>query len=439
MRYIFIINSLSKSNYLKNLNEAIAAVDSELRLRIELKFTEYPGHAKDMAVEVAEKFGSNVAIVVCGGDGTVHEVANALVHRNTPLIVFPFGTGNDFVRSIFPFSNRNNIKYMLENLDNMAFYPIDLIRIDSYDILGAHLSNWSSYCNNIASIGLDTVVQAKAKARVRARNNWFNSKTSYIFSALNAVFHCRSFKLAYQLELCNGEIIESTNDEFTLISICNGQYYGNGFRPAPNAVLDDGVIDVCVVDKVSVFKAFYLLALYKLGKHEGKNGIHTYKCTSGTITSGAESYQILGNYDGEDFYGHRIRFEVFQGALTVGFIEKYNPLSAKEKNEIHSSLSQEDHVDLNKINPHGVLSIEDSVQLMSKLTKSLSVDWDDDVNDKNEELENTSASEEEVSELIPVEDRCGSGLSNFRNKLNDIVNETNDGLGVSKDTSDTEE
>lgn len=395
MRYIFIINSLSQSKYLTELNNAIAAVDSDLRLRIELRFTEYSGHAKDIAVDISDKYGSNVAIVVCGGDGTVHEVANALVHRNTPLIVFPFGTGNDFVRSVFPFKNRNNIKYMLENLDNMAFYPIDLVRVDCYDILGAHLSNWSAYSNNISSIGLDTVVQARAKARVRAKNNWFNSKTAYIIEALNAVLHCRSFKLSYQLELCNGEMIESSSDEYTLISICNGQYYGNGFRPAPSAVLDDGVIDVCVVDKVGLFKAFYLLILYKLGKHEGKNGIHTYKCTSGTITSDSESYQLIGNYDGEDFYGHRIRFEVFQSALRLGFIEKYNPLSIKDRVESNAIYRNSDHVDLNEINPHGVLSIDDSVQLMNKLTKSLSVDWKEDY---VEEPDNNG------EEIIPVKE-----------------------------------
>lgn len=401
MRYIFIINSLANAKYLKALDDAIASVNSDLRLRIEIRYTEYTGHAKDIAAEVSDRFGDSVAIVACGGDGTVHEIVNALVYRNTPMIVLPMGTGNDFVRSVFPFKECNDLKYMLSKLDKIAFYPIDLVRMDSYDILGTHLSNWSSYADNIASIGLDTVVQAEAKAVVRAKNNWFNIKTAYLRAAVRAIVHRSSFKFDYCLELSNGEVFESKNQEHTLIAICNGQYYGNGFHPAPNALLDDGIIDVCVVDKVNFFRAAYLLTLYKFGRHIGKSGIHTYQCTSGTITCHDKTHQLLGNYDGEDFFGQRIRFEVFPAALKVGFLEN-NLLQAKEKGEMRSKYNTGDHLDLNQINPHGVLSIDESVTLMSRLTKSLQVDWEQNTEEESLNL-NEAVATSVNTEVSPEE------------------------------------
>ncbi len=395
MRYIFIINNLANVKFLQKLDDAIASVDNELRLRIEMRYTEYPGHAKDIAVEVSEKFGSSIVVVVCGGDGTVHEVVNALAFRNTPMIVLPLGTGNDFVRSVFPFKEVHDLKYMLSNLDNLSYYPIDLIRVDSYDLLGSHLSNWSSYVDNIASIGLDTVVQAKAKAMVRANNNWFNNKTAYLRSAIHAVLHRSSFKLDYKLELENGEVYESNNSEFTLICVCNGQYYGNGFRPSPNAYIDDGIIDVCVVDKVNFFKAAYLLFLYKFGKHVGKSGVHTYRCTSGTITCHDKATQLIGNFDGEDFFGNRIRFEVFQSAINIGVIDKYNPLSAQERSEVKFSSIDDSTDESKKSTTSEMKNIDDSIEVMTSLTESLQVDWvEDDIEAEDD------ADSDENSEII---------------------------------------
>ena len=68
-------------------------------------------------------------------------------------------------------------------------------------------------------------------------------------------------------------------------------------------------------------KAISLILKYRSGKHEGKKGIHTYRATSGIITSGDASMQLCGNYDGEDFFGHRVRFEVCPAALNLGYFE----------------------------------------------------------------------------------------------------------------------
>ncbi len=323
MRYILIVNSRSPAKNLEALDDAInliARKDPDLRARIEIRYTEYGGHASEIAVEASESFGDKVAIVACGGDGTIHEVANALAFRKTPMICLPFGTGNDFVRSFMPRRHSKTIEELLQNLDSVKLKPIDLVRVDSYDIMGTHLQNWSGYFNNVASVGLDTKVQAAAKEEVLTKKKG-STKNAYRKAAVKAVFGNRNSKFSYSLELENGETYESDSEDHTLISICNGKYYGSGYCPAPEASLTDGVVDVCVIEDVNLPRALSLLLSYKHGRHVGRRGVKTFRATSGIITCKDSSLQLEGNYDGEDFFGHRIRFEVYPRALTLAFFE----------------------------------------------------------------------------------------------------------------------
>ncbi len=322
MRYILIINSRSNPKALAELEDAINYLQrekSELRDRIEIRYTEYGGHASEMAVEISEQFGDRVVIGACGGDGTIHEIINALAFRKTPVVPIPFGTGNDFVKSVIPKWRKWSLLSLLLNLDNMKFKDIDLIKLDSFDVMGSHIPNWSGYVNNVASIGLDTEVQARAKAIVLGKESMWNRKTAYIRSALGLIFGKRAHDFKYKLELEDGSTYESESDKHTLISLCNAKYYGDGFCPAPDANIMDGVCNVCAIEDVSLLRALYLLALYRFGRHVGHDGIHYFKATSGVITSSSPSFQLIGNYDGEDFFGHRIRFEVHPKALKMGF------------------------------------------------------------------------------------------------------------------------
>ncbi|SCW42988.1 Diacylglycerol kinase family enzyme [Ruminococcaceae bacterium YRB3002] len=320
-QYIFIISGRADQRSLKALETALASVPAEVRTHFEFRYTEYPGHAGDIAREISEKYGGRVTVVSCGGDGTINEVCNSLAFTNTPLICLPFGTGNDLSKTIYG-KKTPNLRKSLENLDSYKPRKIDLIRVDSYDVMGNHLPMWSRYCVNVTSVGLDTRVQAAAKAMVRAKpKSRYVRKTAYVRSALRSIKRDRASNFTYKLELESGEMYEGTNTTNTLISICNGKFYGDGFCPAPGAKLDDGIIDVCAVDDVSFGRAVRLIAKYRFGKHEGNQGIHSFKTTSGIITSTDPSYQLQGNYDGEDFYGNRIRFEVCPDAMIMGFPE----------------------------------------------------------------------------------------------------------------------
>ena len=85
MRYILVINSRNNETNLKKLEDAIVRVSQEnpdLKSRMEFRYTEYTGHAADIALEADEQFKGSVAVVSCGGDGTIHDIANVLAFRN---------------------------------------------------------------------------------------------------------------------------------------------------------------------------------------------------------------------------------------------------------------------------------------------------------------------------------------------------------------------
>ena len=322
MRYMLIISSRSNPKMLAQLDDALNYVqqhDPDLRNKIEMRYTEYAGHASDLAVELSEQFGDKITIVACGGDGTIHEIANSLAFRKTPMVCMPFGTGNDYVKTVIPDSKKWDLVHYLCNLEKVKVKAIDLIKIDSYDVMGGHIKNWSCYMNNVASIGLDTEVQAQAKAIVARKDTPFNRKTAYIKSAIRSLFGKRGHNFKFELELEDGSRYVSEKSRYTLLSICNARYYGGGFCPAPDADISDGIADICAIDDVNIFKALRLIVLYRLGKHPGNGGIHMFRATSGVITSTDPSLQLMGNYDGEDFFGQRVRFEVHHKALKLGF------------------------------------------------------------------------------------------------------------------------
>ena len=97
------------------------------------------------------------------------------------------------------------------------------------------------------------------------------------------------------------------------------------FSKYPLAKVDDGALEVCIAASVTRLRAIRLLSLYKAGRHTTCKEVKTFKVTSGVITSDDPSFQLQGNYDGEDFFGHRIRFEVFPEALNLAVLPKLKP------------------------------------------------------------------------------------------------------------------
>ena len=317
MKKTFIVNSRADSKALARFKTAYSQCSSEHEGDSEVIYTEFAGHASEVAAKAATEDG--LLVIACGGDGTIHEVSNALAESRTPMAVIPLGTGNDFTRSIMDENHRSNsdvcVKAIFE--DSFKVKDSDLIKVTSYDINGNKIDSSSAWCLNVASIGLDTEVQLRAKGKVLAHpNSGFIRSTAYITSALSCLFGNRKFDFKYKALRGDGKPDESVKSSFTLLAVCNASYYGDGFCPAPHAIIDDGLINCCAIDSVNLFRSLFLLTKYKNGKHEGYKEADTFVTTRLTVEA-TGSRDLNGNYDGEDFSGHKVSFECYPGAIRL--------------------------------------------------------------------------------------------------------------------------
>ncbi len=317
MKKLFIVNSRAEPNALARFKDIYLKCSYEHPEESNIIFTEYGGHAGEAArYATAEK---DILIIACGGDGTIHEVGNALAESDTPLALIPLGTGNDFTRTVMDDRHRTDCGVCIEDIFNERFTvrDMDLIRVISYNKKGEKIDAGSAWCLNVASIGLDTEVQLRAKSKVLAHpNSGLVRSTAYVTSALGCIFGDRKFDFKFKALRGDGKPNESENKGFTLIAVCNGSYYGDGFCPAPGAKIDDGLMNCCAIDAVSLPRSLYLLSKYKKGRHEGYKEIDTFVTTELTVEA-TGTRDLNGNYDGEDFSGHKVTFECVPGALKL--------------------------------------------------------------------------------------------------------------------------
>jgi diacylglycerol kinase (ATP) len=269
--------------------------------RYEIHRTERPGHATEIARALAERDGASATIFACGGDGTVNEVVNGIAGTGAVFGVLPCGTGNDFVRTVYRTRTPDAI---LERLGTETYLDIDAARFNERLFV------------NVASLGFDTIVGLKAKAMV-AKAPWIGG-ISYLFAAIAGLSGKHHFPMELDLEVQSkdGETERVLRREpFTLMAVCNGSYYGGGFRPAPQADVSDGWLDLCVVRKLGILKILALIPKYAGGTHAGNPAVAMYKVRKGTIRKVDELLAV--NCDGESSYEESISFEVLPGAIRL--------------------------------------------------------------------------------------------------------------------------
>ena len=117
-----------------------------------------------------------------------------------------------------------------------------------------------TYCVNMVNIGFDCAV---AKEQQKLKKKWF-IPASFSYIAGVAVVCFRKIGTKMRIIHDDGTVVEQL---FTLTAIGNGRFCGGGFCALPSAKLDDGLMDVCAIDKVSLPKFFTLVGSYKKGTH----------------------------------------------------------------------------------------------------------------------------------------------------------------------------
>ena len=204
-----------------------------------------PGDARLFAREAVETGAS--LVIAWGGDGTVNEAAGALIHTSVPLAIVPAGSGNGLASDLgVPFEPRS----ALEQAATAPTFPIDAGQVDDCLFF------------NIAGVGVDALIATRFGERgIRKRG-------PIAYAQLTTLellrYRAQTYSLAIDGEPCEYRAL--------LLAIANGRQYGNRMLIAPGAKLDDGLLEIVIVEQLSLLGiAWRLPALLRgtLKPHRG--------------------------------------------------------------------------------------------------------------------------------------------------------------------------
>ena len=246
MIYHFILNPKSgRSRKQKNMEDVIKSACKQRNLNYHIYYTTCAGDATEYVRSMVRISQERQRFICVGGDGTINEIVNsAPSNPDVEFGVIPSGSGNDFTRN---FSNRKLFSDIDAQIDGDTV-SLDLIKCNEH------------YCVNMVNIGFDCAV-VKEAAKIK-KFKLISPGVSYILGVIVVLF--RKFGTKMKLIFDDGEIIEK---QFTLTAIGNGKFCGGGFRSAPIALLEDGLMDVCSINKVSRFTFLSLVSSYKKGTY----------------------------------------------------------------------------------------------------------------------------------------------------------------------------
>ena len=221
----FIVNPVSGRKTKQDISEIIRSGINRNKYEYKICLTKSAGHAVQLSKEAVES-GTDIVVAV-GGDGTINEVASQVIHSETIFGIIPLGSGNGLARHLgIPLSVPRAIQ--LINEANNTF-------IDTATINGKPFVS-------IAGIGFDALVARKfSKSK---RRGFF----SYLRIATEEFISYKPKK--YLLQFNDGKRLEV---RAFFISFANSSQFGYNTSIAPNAKLDDGKLDVCIVQKPRIF------------------------------------------------------------------------------------------------------------------------------------------------------------------------------------------
>jgi diacylglycerol kinase (ATP) len=221
---LFIINPISGGKKKDGVPDLIEKHLDTSALKPVIVFTDSVSHARQIAVDAVNKFE---VIVAVGGDGTVNEVASAIVGTNTHLGIIPFGSGNGLARFLqIPMDAEKAIKTLVSGR---------VEKIDSATLNGKPFFN-------MAGMGFDAHI-----AEVFSHNK----KRGFITYIKSAFVEINK----YQSQLYHLEIDGKKYDRTAfMLSFANSSQYGNDAHISPHASVQDGLLDVCVITKFPVWR-----------------------------------------------------------------------------------------------------------------------------------------------------------------------------------------
>ena len=293
MKHLFIVNpTAGGKDHTPEVREKVEKLFQNRDGEYEIYVTKAPMDAPEKIRQEAAS-GRHLRVYACGGDGTFNEcVCGAARLDNVAVCPFPTGTGNDFCRM---FGEEKDLYRDLDALLEGSEHLIDLIDCNG------------RYSANICSVGIDARIGTSVHKY--SKLPLIGGATGYVVSLIVNVFKGITRKMRIRAKGFSAE------GDHTLVCACNGRYYGGGFNPSLDARPDDGIMDIFVVDGVSLFHVAALIGKYASGRSdEAPKYIHHLKTDAIDIDFEEEN---VVNVDGETLFTDKVRMRLIPGALKL--------------------------------------------------------------------------------------------------------------------------
>lgn len=293
-RYIFIFNPAADKGRASRKAQWLKAQVSG-RTDSVLFTTAYAGHAGDIARSEKRE---GACMVACGGDGTLHEVVNAVAGEGVTVGIVPVGSANDFIKTLHP---QNNLHSGITHIFEAKSRTIDIGSV-SY-------GTEHRYFINSLGIGFTGRIARSVK-----RTSWLKGELGYLYALFQVLFEHRPLTMGIKITLENSFL--ELHEPVFVFSVLNGKIEGGKFRIAPYAELSDGLLDVCILKAVPKHKFFRYAFKYLCGSHITDSQV--IYCKAKAVEVMLEHPDVM-HLDGEvyDGIGGRITISVVSQGLSV--------------------------------------------------------------------------------------------------------------------------
>lgn len=284
---LFILNPISgKSNNRKAINTFVSELESNPNYT--LVQTEYPGHATQLTIEGKSVFDTIVAV---GGDGTINEVASGLMGSDVKLGIIPLGSGNGLANHLgIPIDCHK----ALALIENSTPKPIDVISVNN------------RYIINVGGVGFDGHV-AKQFNLAKSRG-----QIGYNKIIIKALFNFKEFD--YEVKSSG---LTKIGKAF-IIAIANGTEFGNRFKIAPEAIHNDGNLNLIIIRKPPFFKLLWLFIQGYRGKLKPSKYYQSYYLEDVELGFTNSVAHVDGELDEENL-GSPLQMKVNKSALSIHY------------------------------------------------------------------------------------------------------------------------
>lgn len=269
-----------------------------------VEFTTGPGDASRIAAAFARSGAQT--IVAIGGDGTANEIINGLIDHDQPvnpdtrLALVPCGTGKDLSRSL----GTLNVDQTLQAIQANQEAAIDVACISYVDLEAGE--QVSRYFANVADVGFGADVANRTNAAGKA----FGATIPYLVNIFKTVAAFEGSRITVEAD--SETVFEGHS---LMVVFANGRFHAGGMRLAPDASLQDGLLDVYILEKVGRARLIgSLLPRVYIGKHGGQAGVRFLRAKQVSVVT---DQPLLVEMDGEQPGRSPVSVAVVPQALRV--------------------------------------------------------------------------------------------------------------------------